>query len=189
MPIADGTSCPFCGAALREAAQSCPECDLPLLGPGGEHPAPRPRALFDGASLFDEAFADERPGFDPEGGETMAEFERRLATKHRGRTSGKLRCVVVALNQAEAEMLCDMLRGEGVRCMIRSPELQSYGQTSLRCDVMVAEEDLQQARELLRIEQPTALPEQKAPHLFALGLMLGFVLLAAIVALVVALGA
>lgn len=183
MPPDLDTSCPFCGARLKNSAQACPDCDLPLLGPDGEHPAPRPRALFDGAALFDEAFTDDSTV-------SRAELEQRLATKRRGRRTGPLRCVVVALNQAEAEMLCDMLRSEGLACMIRSPELQSYGQSSLRCDVMVPEEDLQHARELLRIEAPQRQSSQPAmaPHLFTLVLLLAVVLVAAIIAILIALG-
>lgn len=171
-------SCPFCGARLAGEPSACPACDLPLLGEDGEHPPTRSRAPFDGASLFDEAFPDD--AFEP------AHLpDRRLMTERRS-DIGQLRCVVVAINQAEAEMLCDMLRAEGLRSMVRSPDLQSYGQTSLRCEVLVPEEDLSAARDLLRIEPPSASAETTAPHLFTIGVMVFLVAVAAAVALLIA---
>ncbi len=177
MPEPVDSSCPFCGARLTSDHSACPACDLPLLGSGGEHPPTRSRVPFDGASLFEEAFPGEE--FVP-----AHIAQPRLATERRSRDVGRLRCVVVAINQAEAEMLCDMLRAEGVPCMVRSPDLQSYAQTSLRCEVLVPESSLSAARELLRIED-SPLEHPSTGHLFTTGVLLAIVAVAVAVALLI----
>ena len=112
MPFSEDNTCPFCGARFSPGASACPACDLPLLGEDGSRPPEREPAPFDGASLFDEAFPGEE--FLPQ-----RSFQPPLATERRNREGGEsMRCVVVAMNRAEAEMLEDMLRAEGVPCMV-----------------------------------------------------------------------
>jgi hypothetical protein len=165
------TGCPFCGESIGDAEHACPKCDLPLLDADGRHPPVRTATPFDGAAMFDSG---ERPA--------------RAATERRTGQDETLRCVVVALNQAEAEMLCNMLRGEGVPCMVRSGELQSYAQHSLRCEVLVPETALPVARELLRIEPDEIVPPESSAHFFTLSLILLIAAAAAAVALAIAFG-
>jgi hypothetical protein len=175
MAASEDTRCPFCAARIDPADQACPACDLPLLGADGSHPQSRSPAPFDGAALFDAG----RSG----------ESRRRTATERRVEAGEKdtLRCVVVALNQAEADMLCDMLRAEGVPCLVRPPELQSYAQHSLRCEVMVPARELPVARALLRMDPVDRIESAPAPSYFTLTLLLVIVAAAALVALAVTL--
>ncbi len=174
-------SCPFCGANLRAGDEACPQCDLPLLGSSAVQASRRARSVFDGAALFDDAFP---------------EYDEPAPSFHGGRPrhgdsavpAGRLRCVVVAINQAEAEMLCGMLRHEGVPCMVRTPDLHSYAQASLRCEVLVPEEALPLARQLLRIEDENV-PHQPSPHLVAGLLTLLLLGIAAVLSLLIVLAA
>lgn len=176
MPVSEETSCPFCGARFHSGASACPACDLPLLGADGQHPPERRRAPFDGASLFDEAFPDE--GFMPE-----RSFERSLATQRR-EGGDEMRCLLVAMNQAEADMLESMLRAEGVPCMVRLLGPQPYSMVSSRAEVLVPEFALDHARELLRIEEGPELASGPRPLVLAGAIAGGLILLAAIIALI-----
>lgn len=187
MPVDQDTSCPFCGTRIESGASACPVCDLPLIGENGEHPPARRSAPFDGAELFDQAFSDD------------ATAEGAFAPLSRGRhaphpvgrgyepADGPMRCVVVAINEAEADMLSDMLRAEGVPCLVRPSGLQSYAQSSVRCEVLVPQAQLPIARELLRVEEPAAEASEISPHLFTLGVMFLLFAAAAAVALLIAL--
>lgn len=157
MPVFEETNCPFCGAEVDEGAAACPACDLPLLAADGSHPPTRGRrAPFDGAGLLGE-------------GELPA-ATRTVTARQRG--DEPLRCLVVAANQAEGEMLCSMLRGEGIPCMMRPPDLQSYAQAGARCELLVPERFLTPARQLLRIEAPAAAVVDRPPLLAAIGMIL-----------------
>ncbi|MBJ7355423.1 MAG: DUF2007 domain-containing protein [Thermoleophilaceae bacterium] len=173
MPFFEDTTCPFCGARFSPGASACPACDLPLLGEDGSRPPERESTPFDGASLFDEAFPQD--GFLPE-----RSYEPPLATELRSREGGDaMRCVVVAMNRSEADMLEDMLRAEGVPCMVRTLGTEFYSLTGNRVEVLVPEYALSTARELLRIEEPPAL-ENSGMMSYA---TLTFVILACVLAL------
>lgn len=163
MAIHGETRCPFCDARIDSRLAACPSCDLPLLGERGEHPPPRGPAQFDGAAPLAGGIpglqADTRIGEGP-----------LLAAEHPGAGAAEnLRCVVVAINQGEAEMLCQVLRAEGIRCMVRTPDLHSYASGSVRCEVLVRESDLQASRELLRIPEPNPVAPSRASGLLAFG--------------------
>lgn len=102
-------------------------------------------------------------------------------------THGALRCVVIALNQAEAEMLEDMLRSEGIPCMIRRlgradvPDFLAAG----RREVLVPERALEAARELLRIEAPLTQSAITSPTSLAYALIAGIALVVLCVGLIV----
>lgn len=181
MPVHEDIKCPFCGVQVDSDAEACPACDLPLLGADGAHPPTRSRTPFDGAAIFEDA---------PSGGaDWRARSEQRqLALERSARADEPLRCVVVAINEAEAEMLCEMLRGEGVPCMVRTPDLHSYAQLSARCEVLVPESLLANARELLRIEAPQEGAPGVSPHFFTIGLMLLLVGVAVAIALAITWG-
>ena len=150
MPFFEDTTCPFCGARFQPGASACPACDLPLLGEDGSLPPERESTPFDGASLFDDAFPEE--DFMPQ-----RRLDPPLATELRNREGGdEMRCLVVAMNVAEAEMLEDMLRAEGVPCMVRSTGPHTFKGMDSRCEVLVPQFALSAARELLRIEAPAA---------------------------------
>ena len=89
-----------------------------------------------------------------------------------------MRCLVVAMNRSEADMLEDMLRAEGVPCLVRSIGTEIYSMTSNRCEVLVPEYALPTARELLRIEAPA--PEELKTPSVALALIIVAGVLAAI---------
>lgn len=180
MPVFEETSCPFCGARFHSGASACPACDLPLLGADGEHPPERRRAPFDGASLFDEAFPDD--DFMPE-----RSFERSLATERR-EGDDEMRCLLIAMNQAEADMLESMLRAEGVPCLVRLLGPRPYSMASSRCELLVPEFALPHARELLRIEESPAVVEGPRPLVLAGSIVAGLIALVAIIALIVVLG-
>lgn len=148
MPYFEDTRCPFCGARFQPGASACPACDLPLLGEDGSRPPERESTPFDGASLFDDAFPEEE--FLP-----ASRFDPPLATERR-EGGDAMRCVVVAMNRSEADMLEDMLRAEGVPCMVRTLGSEFYSLTGNRVEVLVPEYALGAARELLRIEEPVA---------------------------------
>lgn len=164
MPFFEETTCPFCGARFQPGASACPACDLPLLGEDGSRPPERESTPFDGASLFDEAFPGEE--FLPE-----QRLDPPLAIETPSREDGdSMRCVVVAMNRSEADMLEDMLRAEGVPCMVRSIGTEIYSMAKNRCEVLVPEYALPTARELLRIEAPV--PEEIETPSVALALMI-----------------
>jgi hypothetical protein len=164
MPLFEDTTCPFCGARFSPGASACPACDLPLLGEDGSRPPERESTPFDGASLFDDAFPDD--DFLPE-----RSFDLPLATEAPTREGGdSMRCVVVAMNRSEADMLEDMLRAEGVPCMVRSIGTEIYSMTRNRCEVLVPEYALPTARELLRIEAPA--PQEVETPSVAIALMI-----------------
>lgn len=173
MPNSADNNCPFCGARFSTGSSACPVCDLPLFDPsdptrttsagsrrgGGDRTgdegvrAAGTPAPFDGAGLFDDLLFDEDFAADEE-------LSRRsqLATEYWSQDvhSRRMRCVVVAINQAEADMLEDMLRSEGIPCITRTignptpPEFLAVG----RREVLVPESALPAARDLLRIETP-----------------------------------
>lgn len=178
MPVDQDISCPFCGARFQSGASACPACDLPLIGENGEHPPARASAPFDGAALFDEAFPDEV--FTP----ISRGRPQPLLEQNRRAGDETMRCVVVAMNQAEADMLSDMLRAEGVPCMVRPSGLQPYVHTAARCEVLVPQFALPAARELLRIDDPQPEIVGPSPLLLAASIAIGLVVLAAIIALI-----
>jgi hypothetical protein len=178
MPFFEDTTCPFCGARFSPGASACPACDLPLLGEDGSLPPERESTPFDGASLFDDAFPEE--DFMPQ-----RHFEPPLATELRNQEGGdEMRCLVVAMNVAEAEMLEDMLRAEGVPCMVRSTTPASFRTSDYRCEVLVPQFALSTARQLLRIEAPA--PPEPEPMSYAtltFAILVGLLALAGCVAL------
>jgi hypothetical protein len=180
MPDFEDTTCPFCGARFSPGASACPACDLPLLGDDGSPPPQRTRTPFDGASLFDEAFLDD---------EFMSErstYEPPLATERRGEPGGdSLRCLVVAMNQAEADMLEDMLRAEGVPCIVRLIGAEPY--INGRREVLVPQFALASARELLRIEEPPAELQRPSVRVLAGAIAIALMLAAACILIVGAL--
>lgn len=113
-------------------------------------------------------------------------FERSLATERR-EGSDEMRCLLVAMNQAEADMLEGMLRAEGVPCLVRNLGPQAYSMVSSRCEVLVPEFALAHARELLRIDDVSAVAEGPRPLVLAGAIVGGLLLLAAIVALIMVL--
>ena len=159
-------ACPFCGAQFTRGLSACPECDLPLVG-SGRQPASE---LFDGADLFD-AIEPESPVRLPSVG--MLEIDQPRPRPEY--TSGELRCVVVAINIAEADMLEDMLRSEGIPCVVRRvgradvPDFLAAG----RREILVPEQALPAARDLLRIEPPTEQPSAASPLTLALAIIAG----------------
>jgi hypothetical protein len=183
MPVFEDTTCPFCGARFSPGASACPACDLPLLGEDGSRPPERESTPFDGASLFDDAFPED--DFMPE-----RSFDLPLATEQRSSEGGEeMRCVVVAMNLAEAEMLEDMLRSEGVPCMVRSTGPVAFKGMDYRCEVMVPQFALSTARELLRIEAPVEdEPEPVSYATLSLAILLGMIALAGCVALAMTFG-
>ncbi|MFY9264254.1 MAG: DUF2007 domain-containing protein [Solirubrobacterales bacterium] len=95
---------------------------------------------------------------------------------------GSLRRVTIAANQAEAEMVEQMLRSQGIPCVVRSaarPNLPDYISPGRR-DILVPEGGLAAARDLLMIDDPSAEAPFAPP--FALGALilaaLGFISLA-----------
>lgn len=180
MPTPHGeNSCPFCGAEFETGAHRCPSCDLPLLGADGSHPPQERPAPFDGATIFDESQA--AVGVDlvdnPEVGPP-------LATRSPGTA---MRCAVVAMNQAEADMLCQMLRAQGILSVVRTPDLHSYGGASLRCEVLVPESQVAEARRLLHVER-TQTPTVAGPTPAAVFILLaGITLVALTIAVALAL--
>ncbi len=192
MPNSDN-SCPFCGARFSVGSTACPVCDLPLFDP--ENPTrvqqrERPRRSdhavpFDGAALFDE------PIFDEPLLESAFERTTPLATEpwNSGGKGQTMRCVVVAINQAEADMLEDMLRAEGIPCMTRTigsptpPDFLAIG----RREVLVPESALPAARDLLRIETPLVDNAPAPPLALAATILIGLVAVALCVALLLGL--
>jgi hypothetical protein len=180
MPFFEDTTCPFCGARFSPGASACPACDLPLLGEDGSRPPERESTPFDGASLFDDAFPDEE--FLPDN-----RFEPPLATERRSREGGdNMRCVVVAMNRSEADMLEDMLRAEGVPCMVRTLGTEFYTLTGNRVEVLVPEYALSTARALLRIEEPVKQEVASSFVPLALAIVAGILAFAGCVALAMA---
>lgn len=190
------TTCPFCGAAFPLGSLACPACDLPLLVDGEPvHDDPRP---FDGAGMVDSGAMFDVIDSESHGDIRDESLRRRprmgtLAIQHPAPrpeyTQGALRCVVVALNQAEAEMLEDMLRSEGIPCMIRRlgradvPDFLAAG----RREVLVPERALEAARELLRIEAPLDQSSLTSPTSLAYALIAGIAFVVLCVGLIVGL--
>lgn len=183
MSEAMNESCPFCGASLKQASGSCPSCDLPLAGSSPARSRRRSPALFDGASLFDDTFP-EHGGAPPQlgGGDQLPAGGQLPTGEH-------LRCVVVAINESEAEMLCEMLRSEGLPSIVRSPGLNSYAQGSLRCEVLVPEAALPAARQLLRIEAAQAEGHEPGSRMAAAVVMAMLLAIATALALLITLAA
>lgn len=175
MPIYQDTTCPFCGARFDAEDSACPSCDLPLLNPDAVDTPRDHRSPFDGAELFDDAFAGD-------------EFDRDRRPSHplktERRSSGnRMRCVVVAMNQAEAEMLESVLRAEEVPCMLRMLGPRPYSMSGSRCEVLVPEFALPFARELLRVEDAVEGPVGPSPLVLAGAILVGLVILAAMIAM------
>lgn len=179
MPAA--SACPFCGAALSRGMSSCPQCDLPLLPDAGSRPA-----LFDGAELFEDQIAADA-GFEAE--EQLLPVGM-LSPTRRPRpeyTRGPLRCVVVALNQAEADMLEDMLAAEGIPSVVRRigradvPDFLAAG----RRELLVPESALSAARDLLRVEDVKGEYEPTSPLALGGAVLAGLALIALCVSVIV----
>lgn len=192
MPNSDN-NCPFCGARFSSGAIACPVCDLPLFDPENptrverrEHPRRADSAVpFDGAALFDEPIFDE-PLLESAFERTTPLATESWSTTGRGQT---MRCVVVAINQAEADMLEDMLRAEGIPCMTRTigsptpPDFLAIG----RREVLVPESALPAARDLLRIETPLVEGTPAPPLALAATILIGLVAVALCVSLLLGL--
>jgi hypothetical protein len=183
MPDANETTCPFCGVEFELGAAACPACDLPLVVPDGT-PA---RSPFDGADLFENLERDETMRRRPRVGMLAIEHEQPMPEYARG----DLRCVVVALNQAEADMLEDMLRSEGIPCLIRAvdnigpaamPQILGAG----RREVLVPATALSDARDLLRIEAPINEPVVNTPFAMSMAVVAGIALAVLCVSLILA---
>lgn len=110
-------------------------------------------------------------------------FEPPLATERR-EGSNEMRCLVVAMNQAEADMLESVLRAEGVPCLVRLLGPQPYSMTSSRCEVLVPEFALPHARELLRIDDAPMIAEGPRPLVLAGSIVAGLIVLSGIIALI-----
>lgn len=102
-------------------------------------------------------------------------------------TTGDLRRVTVAANQAEAEMLEGLLRSEGIPCVVRRsfgsdvPDFLAAG----RRDILVPEGGLAAARSLLQLPaSPRELPSPSPPAL-ALAMLAGLLFVALCVAAIV----
>jgi hypothetical protein len=80
-------------------------------------------------------------------------------------------------------MLEDMLRAEGVPCMVRLLGPQPYTLTSGRREVLVPEFALSAARELLRIDEPPAEPPHVSTRAIGIAIAVGMLLVAACIAL------
>lgn len=102
-------------------------------------------------------------------------------------TRGPLRCVVVALNQAEADMLEDMLASEGIPSVVRRigradvPDFLAAG----RRELLVPESALTAARELLRVEDVGAEYEPTSPLALGAAVLAGLALIALCVSAIV----
>lgn len=196
MSTSSDTTCPFCGAAFPLGSLACPACDLPLLSDGDS--AEDGGRLFDGAGMVDTGAMFDEMEAELIAGDRDESLRRRprmgtLAIQHPAPrpeyTQGALRCVVVALNQAEAEMLEDMLRSEGIPCMIRRlgradvPDFLAAG----RREVLVPEQGLEAARDLLRVEAPFPQSTMTSPTSLAYALIAGIALLVLCIGLIVGL--
>lgn len=194
MSTTSDTTCPFCGAAFPLGSLACPACDLPLLVDG--EPTREGSRPFDGAGMLDSGAMFDDFEAEPVTGSRDESLRRRprmgtLAIQHPAPrpeyTQGALRCVVVALNQAEAEMLEDMLRSEGIPCMIRRlgradvPDFLAAG----RREVLVPERALEAARDLLRIEAPLDQGALTSPTSLAYALIAGVAFVVLCVGLIV----
>lgn len=97
---------------------------------------------------------------------------------------GDLRCVTVASNQAEADMLESLLRSEGIPCIVRRsfgsdvPDFLAAG----RRDILVPEGGLAAARDLLQLPADAAEPSGASPMSLAIAVLVGLLLVAAGVA-------
>ncbi|MGB1582751.1 MAG: DUF2007 domain-containing protein [Solirubrobacterales bacterium] len=183
MSISSDTTCPFCGAAFAPGSAACPACDLPLLVEGGD--SEPPFGLFDGEAMIEPGERDDSLRRRPRVGMLAIEHPPPKPEY----SQGELRCVVVALNQAEAEMLEDMLRAEGIPCLVRRmgradvPDFLAAG----RREVLVPERALAAARELLRIDPETSDVQLTSPTTLAFALLAGIALVILCVGLVVGL--
>jgi hypothetical protein len=136
MPAEIQNTCPFCGVEFEHGASACPSCDLPLLTADEIATANLRAAATDSESIA-------RVGM-------LAVADRRPRPEY---TIGDLRRVVVATNQAEADMLEDMLRSEGIPCVVRRAsraDLPDFGASGQR-EILVPEGGLSAARDLLLI--------------------------------------
>lgn len=103
---------------------------------------------------------------------------------------GELRCVTVAANQAEAEMLEGLLRSEGIPCIVRRsfgsdvPDFLAAG----RRDILVPEGGLAAARDLLRLSAELPVAAKQSPVGLALAVIFGLIMIAAGVAAIMLLG-
>jgi hypothetical protein len=162
MEIGEENTCPYCGVEFEYGASACPSCDLPLLTAYNEDNL----ALDRRSRIGMLAVADRRP---------RPEY-----------STGDLRCVVVALNQAEADMLEDMLRTEGIPCVVRRsgradvPDFLAAG----RREILVPEGGLAAARDLLQIEPSTSTLPQTSPIALAAAVFAGFLVIVVCVALI-----
>lgn len=102
--------------------------------------------------------------------------------------TGGLRCVTVAANQVEAEMLEDMLRSEGIPVIVRRsmgsdvPDFLAAG----RRDILVPESGVETARALLHVPEPTAgVSAAPSPLALAAAMLAGFAFVAALVSVLV----
>lgn len=97
---------------------------------------------------------------------------------------GDLRCVTVAANQAEADMLEGLLRSEGIPCIVRRsfgsdvPDFLAAG----RRDILVPEGGLAAARDLLQLPAEPRELNVPSPLPLAVAVMIGLLLVAAGVA-------
>jgi putative signal transducing protein len=66
--------------------------------------------------------------------------------------------LTVVPSEGEAEMICGLLRTNGIPCASRAPELSAEAFGGLWREVLVAEEDLEAARELIETEDEPRQP-------------------------------
>lgn len=141
MPTDAENTCPFCGVEFERDAGACPSCDLPLLS----------------ADEIETANLLAQSGESPENAARLgmiAVADRRPRPEY---TIGDLRRVVVATNQAEADMLEDMLQSEGIPCVVRRAgraDLPDFGASGQR-EILVPEGGLSAARDLLLLGPTT----------------------------------
>jgi hypothetical protein len=101
--------------------------------------------------------------------------------------SGELRCVAVAANQVEADMLESLLRSEGIPCLVRRsfgadvPDFLAAG----RRDILVPEGGLAAARNLLQLPASSRDLPAPSPLALALAVLAGLLFVAACVAAIV----
>jgi hypothetical protein len=159
MPADAENTCPFCGVEFEHGAGACPSCDLPLLSAD---------EIATANLASDSIEKSSRLGM-------LAVADRRPRPEY---TVGDLRRVVVATNQAEADMLEDMLHSEGIPCVVRRAgraDLPDFGASGQR-EILVPEGGLAAARDLLLIN-PLAHAESAQFGLSLIALVLGAITL------------
>jgi hypothetical protein len=166
MQIDAENTCPFCGVEFEHGASACPSCDLPLLS-------------------ADEIATANLTADNPARVGMVAVTDRRPRPEY---TIGDLRRVVVATNQAEADMLEDMLRSEGIPCVVRRAgraDLPDFGASGQR-EILVPEGGLAAARDLLLIKPLEFTESSTSPLSLFAAAVCGIALVALVVVVMLA---